>query len=116
MDKMKLYESTLSYHAKGPSALHKPEKIEESKTVTSDEIVEALEALEAVYEEAIEIQTMLEENGIDIDELFSISEESEEVDEGFQNMSKTKALIARRRAGRRKKLTVGYQMKKSTKK
>lgn len=140
MDKMKIYETALGYHAKGPEALKEakdkppfdpdppqkgPRKDEYGNTikkkniakhlakkgmqsVTEEDIVEALEQLEAVYEEAIEIQDILEEIGLDIEEMFTLSEE--EVDESFQKMSKTKQLIARRRAGRRKKLTVGYQI------
>lgn len=85
------------------------------KSVTEEDILEALSELDDIYEMAIELQDVLEEVGINFEELFAIEEDAEEVDENFQKMSKTKQLIARRRAGRSKKLTPGYHINRQAK-
>lgn len=77
--------------------------------MTFEEQIEMIDALEELYDAAADIQEQLEAVGIDIEEAFRLEEEAEEFDEGFAQMSKTKRLIARRRAGRSKKLTAGYQ-------
>ena len=104
--------ATPGKHGYGASAAKHLAKQGMKKQMTKEETIEALEALESVYEEAIMIQAALEESGIDIDEIFALAEKSEDVDEGFGQMSKTKQLIARRKAGMRKKLTVGYKIKR----
>ena len=77
------------------------------KTIYEKQI-ELVSELEELYDRAAEIQDALAEQGIDLDEYFTVSEDAEEMDEGIANMSKTKQLIARRKAARRKKLNPTY--------
>lgn len=83
------------------------------KSVSEEDILAALEELDFFYEQAMELQDVLEEAGVDFEDLFSALDE-DAVDEGFQSMSKTKQLIARRKAGRSKKLTSGYAQKNNS--
>jgi len=122
MSKMDIYTKSLSYHVKGPQALTEGTDLvhdknhngidDKQENEPKDNVVkktkklakEDIDRLEALFAESDEILEALEEEGIDLDSFFE-----EAIEEGFQNMSKTKQLIARRRAARRKKTTAGYR-------
>ena len=78
------------------------------------------EKLLDMFEEFVEmfddLGDLFEAHDMDLIEGFEATTEDlveDELSEDFRTMSKTKQLIARRRAGRRKKLTVGYKLNKN---
>ena len=86
---------------------------EETDVMTEEEVLDMLEEFVEMFDE---LGDLLEDYGMDIIEGFeAISEDFDEdpLEEDFSKMSKTKQLIARRRAGRKKKLTPGYKLKKN---
>ena len=81
-----------------------------------EDLDELLGHTEDLYEMVMELDEMLKEEDMSLSEAFhALSEDLDEdmLDEDFAKMSKTKQLIARRKAGRRKKLTVGYKLNKN---
>lgn len=82
-------------------------------TRVSEEVDELLEHTEDLYEMVMMLDNMLKEEDLSLSEAFhALSEDIDEdmLEEDFQKMSKTKQMIARRKAGRKKKLTVGYKI------
>lgn len=81
-----------------------------------EDLDELLGHAEDLYEMVMELDEMLKEEDMSLSEAFhALSEDLDEdmLDEDFAKMSKTKQMIARRKAGRRKKLTVGYKLNKN---
>ena len=81
-------------------------EVDEALTEAEESALAILEKLTETYDEAIHLQGLLEYLGYDLDDLFAIEEDAEEeVQEGFANVSKTKRLIAQRKAAMRRRLS-----------
>ena len=78
-----------------------------------DYAMELIEHAEELYNMTMDLNAMMEEAGLSLSEAFQTFPQDLDLEEGFENMSPVKRMIAQKRAGLKKKLTTGgYKIQK----